>query len=228
ELRYTAEPALPDATPDVKWRAACALVAFDPAADDPLVDALRRTKGQRFGCWVGVRGGRAHKVYQEVAPPHVEAVLVRMRAEGLAVKAMRPLLIGIVANGPLEYYGRVTGSLHDLFSAAGLARRLPAVRALLTFLAGRSPVDDLHLGISYRGRTITLFAKSKELFRGDEDARGRLLTGARQIGHDFGAYKHATRALQRPRADGDVHGMVGITADRDALRCSVGLRPFVP
>jgi hypothetical protein len=235
ELRITAEPALPDAPISEKWDAATSIFGSDPATD-PLIDALRRARDQRVGCWVGSRhraNGSTLKLYQEVPATMQSAARSRIRREYGDAGDLVPQLVGIRAGAEaLEHYCVVPrpspARLHALCSLAGQAHHAQAILRSIGFLGGSRPrgsLRELSLGISFRCRTVTLFVKCAQLFRNDREARSRILALARHLRRDLPVYELATRSLP---ASGrvSIHGLIALAASDDGVDCAVGVRPF--
>jgi hypothetical protein len=239
DISYTAEPGMPDATPDEKWRFVRELGHLPSAG--VLLSELIAEPGQRFGCWIGVRPhahGTSFKVYQEVVPRVRGLVLEQLLRDVPGVTALTPTLVGVTGGEISEYYCKVerpsAGVLYPLFTAAGAGQQLPPLLDYVAWLAGAelgTLWNRLHFGISYKiardaRPALTLFLHGCELFSGNRRARERILGLARQFGRAMPAYERATRAFE-----GDeramAHGMVGLRVNASGgLECSVGLRPF--
>ena len=247
DIRYTAEPGLPQSSVEAKWRFVRELDQDLDPQRHPLLRELIAQPSQRFGCWLSIRHHGdipSLKVYQEVGRQASGLVLRHLRCDvpGLEeVTELKPKLLGVVsaAGGLAEYYCEVNdthlGVLHKLFAAAGVGKHLPCVIDYLAYLAAeqRSKLwDRLRIGISYSVSSapqpaLTLFANACQLFPTDRKARTRLLALARQTGAPMPAYDRITSAFDKTEPRDMVHGLVGLkVAESGRIDCTAGLRPF--
>lgn len=230
EIRYTADPGPPGATPTHQWLVARELLPGVEAATAPLLQRLTGSPPGRAGLWVGVRhrgDSTRGKIYQRVEPRHREharSVLARI-TRVTPHPCLVPVLVGVDSRGDeFEVYSRLLvasrSTIHAALAGTGTGAAFPAIEGCVADLRERlAPAvwDDLRVGVSFRraceGPTVTtLFTHAAELFPNDLIARTRVLGLAERLGIELRAYRDATASLRRASAT-PIHGMVGLTPD---------------
>jgi hypothetical protein len=248
DIVYTAEPGLPNAQTEDKWRLMQNLTdGAVSSSSHPLLQTLIAQPRQRFGCWLGVRhcgADRRFKAYQEVGPGAAPEILRHLRrflpitgeAGGLI-----PTLLGIPASAygeTAEYYCVVNrprpSLLHTLYAAAGTAKHFPSLLDYLAYLAAvphGQVLQRLRIGLSFcagdgKDPSPTFYAHACQLFGNDFLARQRWIGLARQLGEEAPVYAALTRGPRHTGPATLLHGMVGMKIGKTGrIECAIGLRP---
>jgi hypothetical protein len=246
DVCYTAEPGLPQAGAMEKQQFVEQLTRqFD--FHTGILQQLAAQHGQRFGNWLSVRHRKeqtAFKLYQEITPSGVElfhkTIAANIPALANTTTLLQPMLAGFTGGGEIaEFYCRIVqpdvNNLHTLFSAAGIAGRLPYMLNILSYLAGEetsSLLKWLRLGISFRATgddmpELSVFVHVPQIFTSNATARKRILGLVRQINGAMPVYEQLTAGLLSKDPGYPVHSIITLKpAASGKFSCAVGLSPW--